>query len=330
MGVSLHLARQYVLANAVFAAFELGLFSALGDRGERALDVSAFAREKRLKEPYVQGLVDLLRRHGLLEHRDGGVGLSAEGVELVESGLATIAFFVGGYGEVIRRVGPLCRGDIEYGEDIERDGHFVALSAALAGQKSTFDVVSSRAKELRPRRILDVGCGSGDFLLQLLDACSAEKAYGLDLSEEACRIARENAAARGVGDKVEIYRCDVRQALERVPELEGTVDVITGLFVFHELLGGNHDSMTSALRRLGTMLRPGGALLILDKQTDVLDKGEAPPFFTEFKYLHDVTDQELCDQATWKALLNEAGFDVTATPLALNSGNVFLECVRRS
>jgi ribosomal protein L11 methyltransferase len=51
----------------------------------------------------------------------------------------------------------------------------------------------------RPRRVLDVGCGSGILSI----ACArlgAVETLGLDIAEEALEVARENAAANGVGD----------------------------------------------------------------------------------------------------------------------------------
>jgi len=40
-------------------------------------------------------------------------------------------------------------------------------------------------------KILDVGCGNGNITLLLKEACKAEEAYGIDVSEEGVRSARE-------------------------------------------------------------------------------------------------------------------------------------------
>lgn len=55
-------------------------------------------------------------------------------------------------------------------------------------------------------RILDLGTGSGALLLALLSECSQATGVGVDLSQEACAIARENAIRNGLADRVDIVQ----------------------------------------------------------------------------------------------------------------------------
>ncbi len=53
-------------------------------------------------------------------------------------------------------------------------------------------------------RILDLGTGSGALLLALLSECPQATGVGIDLSEEACAVARENAERNALSDRASI------------------------------------------------------------------------------------------------------------------------------
>ncbi len=62
-------------------------------------------------------------------------------------------------------------------------------------------------------RVLDLGTGTGALALALARAWPAARVVAVDASEEALALARENAAALGLGDRVEFLRSDWYAAL---------------------------------------------------------------------------------------------------------------------
>ena len=70
-------------------------------------------------------------------------------------------------------------------------------------------------QSVRPKTLLDVGCGSGDFLVQMKKALKLEEAKGIDLSP----LMVERTQSKGI-DAACIDLCD----------LEGKYDVITAVF----------------------------------------------------------------------------------------------------
>jgi release factor glutamine methyltransferase len=63
-------------------------------------------------------------------------------------------------------------------------------------------------------RILDLGVGSGAILLALLAERPAAKGLGVDVSEEALAVARDNAASLGLANRVALLRGDWTAGLE--------------------------------------------------------------------------------------------------------------------
>lgn len=64
-----------------------------------------------------------------------------------------------------------------------------------------------------PRKILDLGSGSGALLCALLRECDAAFGVGVDLSAEACAATRANLAQNGLGKRAAVLRGNWCEAL---------------------------------------------------------------------------------------------------------------------
>ncbi|MDR2431770.1 MAG: peptide chain release factor N(5)-glutamine methyltransferase [Candidatus Margulisbacteria bacterium] len=80
-------------------------------------------------------------------------------------------------------------------------------------------VLKTLADNARIKRIIDVGCGSG-ILPVILAKKTGLKIYALDIADAALELARENAAAHGVADRIEFLRSDLLAALIHRPAEE--------------------------------------------------------------------------------------------------------------
>jgi release factor glutamine methyltransferase len=68
--------------------------------------------------------------------------------------------------------------------------------------------------EDRPARVLDLGVGSGAILLAILAERPAAKGLGVDVSEAALAVARDNAASLGLASRLALLRGDWTAGLE--------------------------------------------------------------------------------------------------------------------
>ncbi|MET0794815.1 MAG: methyltransferase domain-containing protein [Polyangiaceae bacterium] len=154
----------------------------------------------------------------------------------------------------------------------QTDGYFSARSAAVydIGVEFVFlgtaDIMrrqivppvtrylSTRAASEGPARILDVACGTGSALNQLALAHPGEKYWGLDLSPYYLR----HAAGRLAHVKDLSL---VTENAERMPLADASFDVVSSVFLFHELPARARRNVLSEMRRV---LKPGGLLVIED------------------------------------------------------------------
>ncbi len=92
--------------------------------------------------------------------------------------------------------------------------------------------------------VLDVGCASGRFAFQIIQA-GAQKVYGADISEDALALARKRAAELGLEGKAEFFAADVVQPNSPLPR----VDLVTALGVIEYF---DADAMSAFLGNLQT------------------------------------------------------------------------------
>ena len=90
---------------------------------------------------------------------------------------------------------------------IAHRNHPVASPLSDTAVETLLQRVASRD----PRRILDVGCGSAQWLVRLLELAPAATGVGVDLSTDATTAAVALAESRGVSDRVEIRCQDASQ-----------------------------------------------------------------------------------------------------------------------
>jgi release factor glutamine methyltransferase len=65
-------------------------------------------------------------------------------------------------------------------------------------------LVALKDRREEPLAILDLGAGTGCLLIALLSEFRAARGVGVDLSDDACATARDNAELNGVGDRTTI------------------------------------------------------------------------------------------------------------------------------
>ena len=108
--------------------------------------------------------------------------------------------------------------------------------------------------EIRPKLILDVATGTGDFAIQALDL-QPEKIIGIDISEGMLDVGRKKMKERHLDQKIELRSGDS----ENLPFEENKFDAVIVAFGVR-----NFENLEKGLAEIFRVVKPGGKVVILE------------------------------------------------------------------
>lgn len=161
-------------------------------------------------------------------------------------------------------------------------------------------------------KLLDIGCGTGRTLHQIARTHPKMRLHGADLSPAYIKLARKRLI------DLEEVSLAVENG-EALPWADGTFDVVTSTYMFHEL---PRNARRNVVREMFRVVRPGGLVVIEDSaqlaESPQLD-GVLQNFPREFHepFYEDYLEDDLA------AILTECGFSVEETQAQLVAKVVF-------
>jgi ubiquinone/menaquinone biosynthesis C-methylase UbiE len=105
-------------------------------------------------------------------------------------------------------------------------------------------------------KILDIGCGTGQFAAKVLRRFPAARLFGLDLCESMIQKARSRSAG---------HFTLVRADSQKLPFADDSFDIVTCSHSFH-----HYPDQPRVVAEMHRVLRPGGRLFIADGDRDGL------------------------------------------------------------
>ncbi|WP_052712249.1 methyltransferase domain-containing protein [Domibacillus indicus] len=134
-------------------------------------------------------------------------------------------------------------------------GKTVAATSALI-EKRAFGHVLAEINAQKPNWVLDIGCGTGGYLMKLAKKMNRGTFVGVDISRDCIEEAREKAVKKQLDEKVKFYYADIN-----------TWDVPGGLFdvvMMNNLLHYySPDARESLFSRVAELVRKKGTVIIV-------------------------------------------------------------------
>src|SRR5690606_25883117 len=129
--------------------------------------------------------------------------------------------------------------------------HFLSLGIDVIWRKKAIRSLSS----IKPKLILDVATGTGDFAFEALKILKPDRIIGVDISQGMLNVAKEKIDNRGLADKFEVQLGDS----EGLVFADHTFDAVTVAFGVR-----NFENLQKGLDDIYRVLRPGGKAVILE------------------------------------------------------------------
>lgn len=121
-----------------------------------------------------------------------------------------------------------------------------------------------RTRRIAESKLLDVACGTGRFLGSIKQNFPRLRVIGLDLSHAYLEKTRKALAPWSWWGVVEA-------SAEQLPMADETIDIVTSVYLLHELPGKVRGRVVADMARV---LKPNGRLILVDS----LQHGDHPPF----------------------------------------------------
>ncbi len=193
--------------------------------------------------------------------------------------------------------------------DIQVETLFIGAAGAMRRQALRPISEHLKGRDQRFCRIVDVACGTGRFIADTLQAFPGLGVAGIDLSE-----AYLAEAERHIGRRRHLILA--KGNAESLPLPDNSQDIITCIFLFHELPRAVRRTVIGEFNRV---LKPGGLLVFIDSLQWVDRPGWDgllemfphrfhEPYYVD--YLNDDFDQAFTDAAllrlaTWPSFLSK-------------------------
>lgn len=300
-------ARGYFVSKTLVALWRLGLWDEL-ESGD--FDVERTAERDGYDPELLDSALAYCAARGYVERRGpGAYVLSALGKDS-RAYFGYLPHLVGAYEPIFARLEDVLTGRAKYGRDLQRHERELAVAVGSLWER-VFAQLESLFSELQFSKVLDMGSGSGQVLSQVCRLRDDVRGLGVDWDADAGAEARERVRREGLDGRVELLRGNAADLHELPAEVLDGVDLVTAMFVMHEILRQRgRDGVVRCLEAIRALLPRAGHLVMVEVSRIDPEGATATLFTPEYQLVHDFSNQRLASREAWDEMLAEAGLHV--------------------
>ncbi|MBK8845075.1 MAG: bifunctional demethylmenaquinone methyltransferase/2-methoxy-6-polyprenyl-1,4-benzoquinol methylase UbiE [Bacteroidetes bacterium] len=129
--------------------------------------------------------------------------------------------------------------------------HFLSLGIDKAWRKHAIQLL----KMEKPKSILDIATGTGDFAFESFNRIKPDRLVGVDISGKMLDVARKKLEKKNIGNRITFLQGDA----EALNFESNTFDAATVAFGVR-----NFENLEKGLAEINRVLKPGGLLIVLE------------------------------------------------------------------
>ncbi len=300
--------RYFVLAQALFHAMDLGIFTAVAD--SPGADVADLAAELGLDEERLRALLTYLENEGYVVREDGW-SLSAKGADL-PTFQPWYELLVGGYATTFQQLGEvLQKGAVWATRDTTRVGAGSCGISAYDALPLTERLLDCAGRELAT--VIDVGCGDAAFLVELLLRRPGLRGIGLEPNLPSVHAGTGRGKAAGLSGRLEVRHGPAADVTAiRLPEGGAGCCFLTA-FVLQEILEQAGEQAVEDLLRTTFAANPDAVWIVIEvdhqPRGPVMAHGLGMAYYNPYYLIHQITEQRLETNRFWLDLFGRAGLE---------------------
>lgn len=310
-----------VAAFALSTAWEIGALDVLREDG--ALDCDAFAADRGLDAPSLVGIIRALASVGIVRRH----GHLAERGPLFDDAYRSKSFvhwFARGTSPLFQQMTHALHSGNRTGRYFSRDAAAIAYACreinTICYDPDYWDAVDRLGEP--PRHVVDLGCGSGGRLFELLERFPGARGTGIDIARPSLEVARDESVRRGLDSRATFVEGDVLR-LEARPEF-ADADLVTCFMMGHDFWP--RERCAATLRQLREAFPSARRLLLGDATRTAYADDDLPVFTVGFELAHDLMDVRLPSVEEWESVLDGSGWTLLRTNrIEVAAGEVLFE-----
>lgn len=308
-----------IAAAAIASAWEVGLLDAL--YGQNEVLVSEFAQKHDLDVNSTQGLVVALATVRVVNIRNNQDQMVATAGSLFNETYRTKSLFhwlTLGSGGLFSRMQYVLRNENRKGDFYQRDGAAIAYACREANRQFFDPAFWAAIEELdyNFHSVVDLGCGSGERLMQILEHYPKTTAIGVDVSSAAIKFAEMESQKRGFEKRLSFTLDDARNLKPR-KEFE-QVDLLTCFLMGHDFWP--RENCVASLRTLRQVFPNIHRFYLCDTTRGILpsthggapagpvEEGHVPIFSLGFEFGHALMGAYIPTIKEWHEVFTEGGW----------------------
>lgn len=308
----LSLASSYVYAQVLFALWDSGFYEYV--RRCPRFEAAALVAELGFDRMTFDWLMYYLIGRGVVRVAgEGALELTEKGQRVTNTlARGMLNLYVGGYAGLLANLGPLLRRELALDDPrLDRSARHAAAGTEDMTCVRVVPQVIEVLREQGVKSILDLGCGTGGFLIQWA-LLSGNGGAGVDMSAPALDAARKNAADQGLAERLSFHLGEVgKDALPLTANVVDRTEALTAMFLLHEFGRAGDAAIVRVLSALREQFA-GKLLVALEMQpVDVHALGGRPPpamDALDYHFIHPLSRQgEPRTKDTWQRIYEDAG-----------------------
>lgn len=300
--------RHFVLAQVLHHFMNSGLYDLL-DRSSQS--AAAISERLHMDRDRVDGVLSYLVNEGYVRREGEKFALTSKARDM-KPFQPWYQLLVGGYAETFQQIGRVLGSGVGYATRSGAD-----VGAGSCGM-SRYDALPLMLRLLEPirdgiRHVIDLGCGTGLALADLIEQLPGVSATGVDPEPASVQAGTKLMAERGLADRVQIQVASAQDA----PSLPvpGTGACYSTAFVLQELL--EQQGRAHVVRLIAEVFkrnpRAHWIVIEVDNQMNnrkIMAHELATAYYNPYFLIHRLTEQRLENEGFWQELFREAGADI--------------------
>ncbi|KAI9168035.1 Phenylpyruvate C(3)-methyltransferase [Paramyrothecium foliicola] len=313
-----HIFNSAIASPAIAAAWELGFLDALVKQQE--VSIEKYAAQNNLDLPSLRGLASALAIVDVVK-RDADTVTAGVHFDEAYRNKSLFHWLSLGSGTLFARMQHVIRNENRTGSFYSRDSAAIAYACREANVEF-FDPIFWKAMgeiDYKVNSVVDLGCGSGERLMQILERYPGATGIGVDIAEGALKFASAEATRRGFNDRLTFIQGDARAPEYR--EEFSKVDLLTSFLMGHDFWP--RENCIATLKSLRTAFPNVRRFLLCDtarillESTDKSDtsrsryavtEDDVPTFTLGFEFGHALMDTFIPTVEDWEGVFEEAGW----------------------